>query len=100
MASLSIAAKVTQDGSVTIPQDAVGALGLRPGDDVRIQIETVDMDAEADRALQSELHRKLLQRLEEANTTARQPARPLTDPMEAEWGRGVEEKARRMGLKI
>lgn len=100
MTSLSIAAKVTLDGTVTIPRDAVGALGLQPGDDVRVQIETVDLDSEADGAIQSELHRKLLKRLEDASRTVREPFKALSDPLEAEWARGVEEKARRMGLKI
>ena len=100
MASLSIEAKVTHDGSVTIPRDAVGALGLRPGDDVRIQIETVPVGPDGEPSVQSELHRRLSQRLEEASQTVRMPSKPFTDPLEAEWGRGVEEKARRMGIEL
>ena len=100
MASLTLAAKVEKDGCVIVPVEAVDALGLQPGDDIRIRIEGVGPDTQADDAVQAELHRKLQVLLDEAHKLQREPCKPFTDPLEAEWARGVEEKARRMGLKL
>jgi bifunctional DNA-binding transcriptional regulator/antitoxin component of YhaV-PrlF toxin-antitoxin module len=33
-------ARLTADGALVIPQEAVAELGIRPGDQVRVQIET------------------------------------------------------------
>ena len=100
MASLTLAAKVSEVGNVIVPEEAIGALGLRPGDDIKIQIEGVAAGAEADNAVQADLRQKLTSRLDEAHTLKREPFTPFTDPLEAEWAKGVEEKARRMGLKL
>jgi len=100
MASLTLAAKVSEVGNVIVPEEAIDALGLRPGDDIRILIEGVATSTEADNALQAELRQKLTSRLEEAHALKREPFKPFTDPLEAEWAKGVEEKARRMGLKL
>ena len=49
---------------------------------------------------QAELQRRSARLFEEDDRTIREPGKPLTDPYEAAWAQGVEEKARKMGLKL
>jgi antitoxin component of MazEF toxin-antitoxin module len=39
MATIAFDARLTEDGSLIIPQEAVAELGLRPGDQIHVQIE-------------------------------------------------------------
>jgi len=99
MAAMTFASKLRDDGSFTIPQEAVETLGLHPGDEITVRIEThgAVTIGEPD---QAELQRRAALRFEEADRLAREPGKPLSDPIEAAWAEGVEEKARRMGLKL
>jgi bifunctional DNA-binding transcriptional regulator/antitoxin component of YhaV-PrlF toxin-antitoxin module len=96
MAAMTFALKLKEDGSFTIPQEAVETLGLHPGDEIQVRIETTN-GAEPD---QAELQRRAALRFEEADRIVREPGKPLTDPLEVAWAQGGEEKARRMGLKL
>jgi len=99
MATMTFASKLKDDGTFAIPQEAVKTLGLHPGDEITIRIETsgTGFIEEMD---QAELQRRAALRFEEADRLVREPAKPLSDPMEATWATGVEEKARKMGLKL
>lgn len=99
MAAISFAARFADDGLLTIPQQAVETLKLHPGDEITVRIEVREAK-DTGKAVQTELHRKLERLFEEADNTVREPGKPLTDPFEATWAAGVEEKARKMGIKL
>lgn len=99
MAGMTFASKLKDDGSFTIPQEAVETLGLHPGDEITVRIET-NGAAHIGAPDQAELQRRAALRFEEADRLVREPGKPLTDPMEAAWAEGVEEKARKMGLTL
>ena len=99
MAALTFASKLKDDGSLTIPDEAAVTLGLRPGDQVTVRIET-NGTAQSGGPDQFELRRRAALRFEEADRLIRGPGKPITDPLEAAWGEGVEEKARRIGLTL
>jgi len=95
MAAITFASKLREDGSFTIPPEAVEQLGLHPGDEIQVRIETTNGTLD-----QAELQRRSARLFEEDDRTVREPGKPLTDPYEAAWAQGVEEKARKMGLKL
>ncbi|HLV81837.1 MAG TPA: hypothetical protein VKT32_16235 [Chthonomonadaceae bacterium] len=47
---------------------------------------------------QDALHQKLAAIIAEAESLESEPGKPLRDPLEAEWGKAVEEKYRKMGF--
>jgi len=47
-----------------------------------------------------DLHQRLAAIVAEAESLESEPGKPLRDPLEAEWGAGVEEKYRKMGFKF
>ena len=100
MAAITFAARLTDDGSLTIPQEAVESLQLHPGDEITVRIETGGGDLNTEQATQDELLKRISKLFEDADAVVREPAKPLTDPYEAAWAAGVEEKARRMGIKF
>ena len=99
MAIMTFASKLKDDGTFAVPDEAVEALGLHPGDEITVRIETTSGRhlGEPD---QAELHRRAALCFEEADRLVREPGKPLSDSMEAAWAVGVEEKARKMGLKL
>jgi len=99
MTAMTFALKLKDDGSFTIPPEAVETLGLRPGDEITVRIET-NATIRTGEPDQAELQRRAALRFEEADRLVREPGKPLSDPMEAAWAAGVEEKARRIGLKL
>ena len=99
MAAMTFASKLNDDGSFTIPREAVETLGLRPGDDITVRIEATG-GGPIGRPDQAELQRRAALRFEEADRLVREPGKLLSEPMEAAWAAGVEEKARRMGLNL
>ena len=99
MATMTFASKLKDDGTFTIPQAAVETLGLHPGDEITVRIETTS-DSQIGEPDQAELHRRAVLCFEEADRLIREPGKPLSDPMEAIWAAGVEAKARKMGLKL
>lgn len=99
MAAVTFASKLNADGSLTVPREAVAILGLHPGDEIRVRIET-GSEASIEEPDQAELQRRATRLFKEADGLVREPGQPLTDPYEVAWAQGVEEKARRMGLKL
>ena len=100
MAAITFASKLKEDGSFTIPQEAVETLGLHPGDEVTVRIEAANGVSHIEEPDQAELQHRTAQLFEEADRLVREPGKFFTDPYEAAWAEGVEEKARRMGLKL
>jgi bifunctional DNA-binding transcriptional regulator/antitoxin component of YhaV-PrlF toxin-antitoxin module len=100
MAAMTFASKLNEDGSVIIPQEALDTLKLHPGDEIKIRIEGANGNSLSDQPDQAALQRKARRLFEAADRVAREPGQQLTDPQEAEWAQGVEEKARKMGLKL
>jgi antitoxin component of MazEF toxin-antitoxin module len=41
MATITFATKLKSDGSLKIPKEAVNRLGLHPGDEVQVNVETI-----------------------------------------------------------
>ena len=100
MAAITFASRLDENGTFTIPKEAVDGLGLHAGDAILVRIEA-DLESNIeDAADQAELHRRATVLFEEMDRTVRESGKPLSDPLEAAWGAGVEEKARRMGLKL
>jgi bifunctional DNA-binding transcriptional regulator/antitoxin component of YhaV-PrlF toxin-antitoxin module len=99
MAAMTFASKLKDDGTFTVPQEAVKTLGLHPGDEITIRIETTDA-AYTGEPNQVELQRRAARCFAEADSLVREPGKSLSDPLEAAWAAGVEEKARRMGIKL
>ena len=97
MAGMTFASKLEDDGSFTIPQEAVETLGLHPGDVITVRIEANGI-SHIGEPNQAELKRRAALRFTEADRLVREPGKPLSNPMEAVWATGVEEKAHRMGL--
>ncbi|HLV81253.1 MAG TPA: AbrB/MazE/SpoVT family DNA-binding domain-containing protein [Chthonomonadaceae bacterium] len=95
MSVVTFSSRLTEDGSFTIPPEAVEQLGIHPGDEIRVRIEAANGMPD-----QAELQRRSAKLFEEDDRTIREPGKPLTDPYEAAWAQGVEEKARKMGLKL
>ena len=100
MAAMTFESKLKEDGSFLIPNEAVETLGLHPGDEIKVRIETSNGIPLTDHFDQRELHRRARLLFKEADQLIREPAKPFTDPLEAAWAEGVEEKARRMGIKL
>jgi antitoxin component of MazEF toxin-antitoxin module len=100
MAAVTFAARFAADGSLTIPDEAVETLKLNPGDEITVRLETGVGVPETEQLTQDEYLRRITRLFEEADTLVREPGKPLTDPYEAAWAAGVEEKARRIGLKL
>jgi bifunctional DNA-binding transcriptional regulator/antitoxin component of YhaV-PrlF toxin-antitoxin module len=100
MAGITFASKLREDGSFTIPQEAVETLGLHPGDEITVRIETTKAHFPLEQPDQAELQRRAALLFEEADHLVREPGIPLTESLEAAWAEGIEEKARRMGLKL
>lgn len=97
MPAITIAVKASEDGSLTLPKDAVRMLGIRPGDKAELLIEAKN-GAHASEAVDYD---SILAKLfEEAESLVPEPGKPLTDPHEAAWGAGVEEKFRKQGFKL
>ena len=98
MATMTLAYRMTDQQELTIPQEALAQLGLREGDAFQVKIETIGSEfAQTD--LQ-ELRRKAEKLFAEADSIERESSKPLNDVLEAEWARGVEDKARRMGITL
>jgi hypothetical protein len=97
LATVTITVMASEDGTVTIPRDAVEKLGFHPGERAHIALASGEI-AETSSDLDYD---SILDRLfDEAANLVLEPGEPLSDPLEAAWGAGVEEKYRKMGLKL
>jgi bifunctional DNA-binding transcriptional regulator/antitoxin component of YhaV-PrlF toxin-antitoxin module len=100
MAALTFASKLNEDGSFTIPQEAVETLGLRPGDEITVRIETngtAPLEAHDQATLQARFER-FFENLD--TLTFEKPVRfPAGDPAEAAFAEAMDEKYRKLGFK-
>jgi antitoxin component of MazEF toxin-antitoxin module len=94
MAAVEFAAKLKEDGSLAVPKEAVEELGLHPGDELQVRIEAINGTGQPD------YDRILAELFAEVEALIPEPGKPLSDPYEAAWGAGVEEKFRKMGFKL
>lgn len=95
MASITFATKLAEDGSFVIPREAIEELGLYPGDEISIRLETTQ-----DAPSQEEYERRITLLLEEAKNLETEPGKPSSDPYEAAFGEIMKEKYRKQGLKL
>ena len=70
MAAITLAVKTSDDGTLTIPKEAVEELGLHPGDEVEIRLETQN-DAPA--AAPVDYDQVIAQLFEEADNLVPEP---------------------------
>ncbi len=97
MTAVTVAVTASDDGTLTIPKHVAEALGLYPGQEAELVVEARNgrMDAE------SPDYDSILDSLfAETDNLVLEPGKPLTDPYEAQWGAAVEDKFRKMGLKL
>lgn len=96
MAAMTFASKLKEDGSFTIPQEAVESLGLHPGDEIQVRIETGDDIVHN----QAYYEGKLAEFLEEAKRLKPEPGKQMKDPHEAAFGEMLKEKYRKQGFNL
>jgi bifunctional DNA-binding transcriptional regulator/antitoxin component of YhaV-PrlF toxin-antitoxin module len=97
MAAITFASRLNEDGSLTIPQNAAEKLGLHPGDEVEVRLETkngmspiatIDYD------------QVIAELLAEAQRIQPEPGKPGSDPHEAAFGEIMKEKYRKQGFRL
>ena len=93
MASITLEARLSPDGSFSVPSETLAAIGLHAGDEFKVQIEPLVGMAAPD---QHELHRRAKLAYSEADRAIREPGGQLSDSVGAAWGAAVEEQARRI----
>jgi bifunctional DNA-binding transcriptional regulator/antitoxin component of YhaV-PrlF toxin-antitoxin module len=101
MATITFASKLKDDGSINIPEQAVEQLGIHPGDEVQVRVETTNGAghiAEPDQvALQAKFDcffAKL-----DTLTFEQPPQLPEGDKAEAAFTRAMDEKYGKLGFK-
>jgi len=101
MAAITFESKMSADGKLTIPTEAVKQLGIRPGDDVRVRVEPAQeagrTSEQEQEALQAKFDRFFAgmahARFERPGTT------PKGDEAEIAFVEEMDEKYRRLGFK-
>jgi len=99
MSAITFCAELTDDATVTIPGDLIAELGVEAGDEVTVRIEA-NPAPKYECLDQAELHRRANAIFAAADLEPRIPGKQSSDPLELEWGKEVEEKAHRLGLRI
>lgn len=97
MRPITLAVRASEDGTLTIPRGVVESLGLRPGEEAEIRLEADITDRLADSL---DITDAITRLFHESDELVPEPGAPLTDPLEATWGAGVEAKYRAMGLSL
>lgn len=95
MASINFAAKLNEDGSFVIPEEAIQELGLRPGDEIHIRLDTATEDRS-----QEEYDRIIAGLLKEAENLKAERGQTSSDPHEVAFGEILKEKYRKQGFKL
>lgn len=94
-------ARLRDDGSLGIPEQALAELGVHPGDALQVCLEAANGIASERSGEQHELHEKFanfLRRVETAKFDGPCVVRS-EDVAEAGFGAAMEEKFRRLGFK-
>jgi AbrB family looped-hinge helix DNA binding protein len=94
LAAIYFASRLQDDGSLTIPKEVAAALGLHPGDEVQLRVDTPD-----ERLDQADYDLLAAELLAEARSVRPEPGKPLTDPQEAAFGEMIKEKYRKQGFQ-
>lgn len=87
MATVTFASKLKEDGSLTIPREAVEELGLHPGDGLQVRVETMNKAEQSEDQDQAALQAKFERFFEHLDTlTFEKPTNfPNGDPAEASF---------------
>ncbi|HZT44176.1 MAG TPA: AbrB/MazE/SpoVT family DNA-binding domain-containing protein [Chthonomonadaceae bacterium] len=99
--AITFSAKLKDDGSLTVPKEAVEQLGLHPGDEVQVHLESANGAIQTDESDQTTLQAKFERFLEKLDAlTFEKPAKfPAGDPAEAAFVEAMDEKFRKLGFK-
>ena len=100
MANITFDCTLDKQGSFTIPRVVLEQLNIEIGDPMRLRVEItkkVNIDASPN---QTELQCRASQLFARSDQSVREPMIPFTDSHESDWAKGIEEKARKMGLQI
>jgi bifunctional DNA-binding transcriptional regulator/antitoxin component of YhaV-PrlF toxin-antitoxin module len=95
MTAISFASKLNDDGSLTIPSEAVEELGLHPGDEVQVRVVATNGPDQAALQAKFELF------FDNLDTIAfEKPTRfPNGDQTEATFAEIMDKKYRKLGFK-
>ncbi len=101
MAAVTFASKLKDDGSLTIPKEAIEELGIHPGDEVQVRIEATNGANSIKDLDQAALQAKFEQFFEELDTlTFEKPTKfPNGDQAEAAFTEIMDKKYRKLGFK-
>lgn len=100
MAEVTFASKLKNDGSLTIPSEAVDELGLHPGDEVKVRVELTN-GVVSDDEEQAILQAKFDRFFERLDTFTFEKPTPLLngDAAETAFTEAMDEKYRKLGFK-
>lgn len=102
MALISYTARVEENGSLTLPEEAREALDLKPGEEIEVLIPrngTGEHDARSRKEEDTRRQALLQQMYAEADAVERQPV-TYSNPQKAQVADLIAEKHRRMGMKV
>lgn len=94
MATVTFASKLKEDGSLTIPREAVEELGLHPGDEIQLRVEATNRAEDLEGPDQAVLQAKFEQFFEDLdNLTTEKPTRDdhVTAPLVSPKGQSAHE---------
>ena len=94
MASIVFATKVREDGRLDIPPEALEALGLAPGDEVEVQLDT--KQAPLSQAEYNSIFQELLAEAERVIEVSP----PVPTEEDSAMGRLLREKFRKQGFTL
>lgn len=98
MAAVTFDSKLNADGSLLVPEEAIEALGARPGEALHVRVETANgTKAPIGQRLLSDA---LVDLLAEAERFEGRPGLESSDATSNEFGDIVKEKYRRLGLDV
>jgi bifunctional DNA-binding transcriptional regulator/antitoxin component of YhaV-PrlF toxin-antitoxin module len=101
MTTVTFASKLQDDGSLTIPKEAVEKLGLHPGDEVQVRIEATDETSDLEGPEQAALQAKFDQFFKDLDTlTFEKPTKfPDGDQAETAFTEIMDKKYHKLGFK-
>jgi antitoxin component of MazEF toxin-antitoxin module len=94
VAGVTFASTLKEDGSFIIPEEAVDSLGLHPGDEIRVHIETAGLSSHN----QAYYEQKLTELIQEADRIKCSSAIQTTENTASTFGELLKEKYRKQGF--
>lgn len=101
MAAVTFASKLTEDGSLRLPREAVEALGLYPGDEIQVSVAVTDEPDSPGESDGNLLQKKFQRFFERLDTLAFERPIPVRNGNAAEDSlmQALDEKYRKLGFK-